>query len=407
MPKKSVFAQIQACAVPPHNLLPSPRYQNPGLLRFGGKLWLAYRYHRMETVTKRSGIGICEIDANTGMAIGKSQHLPLSNPTDNEHHEDCRMFVYRGEPYISYTEMVGYIPGVNYTCVMKYARLALRRNKWSVLDEWCPQYGQNNGFSKEKNWVFFEHNKKLMCIYATDPEHVVLEIEGNRVVREYRTPGPKWQWGHMRGGTPPVDMGDGRMLCIFHSSIPTEIPPHYVRYYAAAYTFENKPPFRILQISEQPLLGGSEEDGHRVDPRYTEGWKPYVVFPCGLVPDGNEWVVSFGINDWQCAIGRISKDQLMLGSLDGSGYRPRFFRIQNGTLPVRYVDAFQRPVFIHWEVVNERRGCAAGTGYLKTAMAREAVEVSEQPGVVEITENDYHRAKNRANFMSGQTADSR
>src|SRR5688572_10753366 len=119
MPKKSVFAQIQACAVPPRGLLPSPRYQNPGLLRHAGKLWLAYRYHRMDTPTKRSGIGICEIDARTGEVIGKSQHLPLANITDSEHHDDCRLFTFKGEPYISATEMVGYQPGVNYTCVMK------------------------------------------------------------------------------------------------------------------------------------------------------------------------------------------------------------------------------------------------------------------------------------------------
>lgn len=399
MPKKSVFAQLHACAVPPHNLLPSPRYQNPGLLRHGGKLWLAYRYHRMETPTKRSGIGMCEVDPKTGNAISKSQHLPLTNATNTEHHEDCRLFMFKGEPYISYTEMVGYMPGLNYTCVMKYARIALRKGKWSVLDEWQPVYGNNNGFSKEKNWVFFEHDGKLMCIYSTDPEHVVLEMDGSRVVREYRSPGPKWQWGHMRGGTPPVDMGDGRMLCVFHSSIPTETPPHYVRYYAAAYTFENKPPFRILQLSEQPVLSGSEEDGHRVDPRYTEGWKPYVVFPCGLVPDDGGWLVSFGVNDWQCAVGRLTEPQLRLGLPDGSSFQPRYFRVQNGTVPVRYVDTGQRPVFIHWEMVNERRGCSAGVGYIKADSAREAVETSEHPGVVEISEADYQKAMRRRELL--------
>jgi predicted GH43/DUF377 family glycosyl hydrolase len=399
MPKKSVFAQMEVCAVPPHGLLPSPRYQNPGLLRFGGKLWLAYRYHRMETPTKRSGIGIVEIDAATGNAVGKSQHLPLANPTGNEHHEDCRLFVFRGEPYISYTEMVGYIPGVNYTCIMEYARLSLKRGKWSVEQEWTPQYGNNNGFAKEKNWVFFEHDKKLHCIYGTDPEHVVLELDGSKVVREYRTKGPSWHWGHVRGGTPPVDLGDGRLLAIFHSSLPTEEPPHYVRYYAAAYTFESKPPFRILQISEQPILAGSEEDGHRTDPRYTEGWKPYVVFPCGLVPDGKDWLLSFGINDWQCAVGRLRADQLLLGAPDGSTYQPRYFRTDNGTRPIRYIDAHQRPVFIRWEVIRTRRGVSAGDGYFKATNPREAVEISEQPGVTEIPQAEFERAMKRRDVV--------
>lgn len=388
MAKKSVFAQIQACAVPVDTLLPSPRYQNPGMFRHGGKLWLAYRYHRMETPTKRSGIGICEINAD-GLPLGKSQHLPLTNATNSEHHEDCRLFTFLGEPFISYTEMVGYIPGLNYTCQMKYARLRLQRGKWSVIEEFKPNYGNNSGFSKEKNWVFFEHAKKLYCIYGTDPEHVVLQMEGNRVVKEYKTPGPTWHWGHVRGGTPPVDLGDGRMLAIFHSSIPTETPPHYVRYYAAAYTFESKPPFRILQISQQPILGGSEEDGHRVDPRYTEGWKPYVVFPCGLVPDDDGWLISFGINDWACAVGRLKPAQLMLGAPDGSDFKPRYFRSPNGTIPVRYVNSQQKSQFLKWEPVGSRRGCAAPAGYMATHNARESVEVSENAGVKEIAADDY------------------
>lgn len=392
MPKKSVFAQLDACAVPPHNLLPSPRYQNPGLLKYAGRFWLAYRYHRMETPTKRSGIGVCEIDPKTAVPKGASQMLPLSNKNDSEHHEDCRLFIFRGDPYVSYTEMVGYIPGINYTCVMKYARLKLAKGKWSVLEEWQPAYGNNNGFSKEKNWVFFEQGGKLMCVYSTDPEHVVLEIDNGRIVREHRTAGPLWQWGHVRGGTPPIDLGDGRMICLFHSSIPTEEPPHFVRYYAAAYTFESKPPFRILQISEQPVLAGSEEDGHRVDPRYVHGWKPYVVFPCGMIEDEGKFIVSFGINDWQCAIGRLTEQELKLGASDGSTFRPRYFKVGNGTVPVRYIDAHQRPVFLHWEVIKSRRGCMAGEGYMKASKAREAVEISERGGVTEVSCEEYGRA---------------
>ena len=61
-------------------------------------------------------------------------------------------------------------------------------------------------------------------------------------------------------------------------------------------------------------------------------------------------------------------------------------------MPVRYVDGNQRSVFLHWEIVGNRRGCAAGAGYMQAAKAREAVEVSEMPGVVEITEPEYRKA---------------
>jgi hypothetical protein len=263
--------------------------------------------------------------------------------------------------------------------------------RWSIVDEWQPIYGNNEGFSKEKNWIFFEQDEKLRCIYSTAPKHTVLTIEGTKVVGVDETDGPNWPWGHMRGGTPPVDLGDGRMLSIFHSSIPTEVPPHFVRYYGAAYTFESKPPFSILQISEMPLMAGSELDGHKVDPRYVQGWKPFVVFPCGLITDGDGLLCSIGVNDWACAIARLRIEDMKLGNADGSDFKERYFRCPNGTIPVKYVGADQKPVFLHWQQIRPRGACAAPKGYMKIAKPREAAEVSEHPGVEEIQADEYHR----------------
>lgn len=391
MPKPSVFAQLDARAVPPHRLMPSPRQWNPGLLRYRDRLWLGYRYHRADTKDARCSIAICEID-DIGNPTSDSQRLELSDPTGTGHQEDCRFFMFRGEPYVSYSDMVGYKPGVDYTCTVRYARLKLTGRRWSVVQEWQPRYGNNTGFSKEKNWVFFEHDAELFCVYATDPEHVVLRMRDGVVVEEFRTKGPAWQWGHIRGGTPPVDLGDGRMMAVFHSSIPTEEPPHFVRYYAAGYTFEKRPPFRILQISETPVAAGSEEDGHRTDPRYVQGWKPFVCFPGGLVPDGDGWILAFGVNDWCSALARLKHDALKLGSTDGSSFKPRYFRVNNGTVPVRYLDGNQRPVFVHWEVVRTGRGCAASAGFMQAIQPREAVEVSEFPGAVAISREEYAKA---------------
>ena len=136
-------------------------------------------------------------------------------------------------------------------------------------------------------------------------------------------------------------------------------------------------------------MSGSEEDGHKVDPRYVQGWKPYVVFPCGLVKDGDRFITSFGVNDWQCAVGSLTMEQLMLGAKDGSSFQPRYFKTPNGTMPVRYIDAHQKPVFMHWEVVKKPGICIAGEGYMHVSNAREAVEVSELQGVEEIAKDDF------------------
>lgn len=389
MSKKSIYAQLDAVAVPSHDLRASPRHWNPGLLLLKDRLWMGYRYHRKETPDSRCGISITEIDRSTLAPIGASSRLAFEGATGTEHHEDCRLFMYRGEPHVSYSEMTSYRPGVDYTCVMKYARLKLTGNRWSVMKEWRPMYGANEGFSKEKNWVFFEREDGLYCVYAGSPEHVVLKVEGDKVVKEYKTPGPDWQWGHFRGGTPPLDLGDGRMLSIFHSSLPSETPPHYVRYYGAAYTFESKAPFRILQVSEMPLMAGSEVDGHKVDPRYVNGWKPFVVFPCGLVRDGGNFLCSMGVNDWQCAIARMKLDEMKLGSPDGSMAQPRFFRVDNGSVPVKYVNGNRRPEFIHWTLVRRPGSPIAPIGVMQVTKARDAVEVAQHPGATEITHEEF------------------
>lgn len=391
--KPSIFAQLEATAISPQSLLRSPRHWNCGLLRYQDRLWMTYRFHRMDA-GGRCGTAIVELGEDL-KPIGKSQHLKFRESSGNEHFEDARMFMLRGEPHIGYTMMHGYRPGVDYSCAMKYAQLKFAKGRWSVVAEYQPHYGQNDGIGKEKNWMFFDCDDELYCVYAGSPEHVVLKIEGEKIVEEFRSQGPLWHWGVVRGGTPPVRCGD-HYVAIFHSSLPTETAPHYVRYYGAAYTFEAKAPFRVLQISEVPLMSGSEQDGHRVDPRYVEGWKPFVVFPCGLVPGANSWLVSIGVNDWQCAVARIPAGQLKLGAPDGSSYKAQCFRIENGSIPVQFADQVGSQQFLHWEMFVAGRNGRAAAGYLKSTSAREAAEIMEIPGVEQIPETTYDSLKRMA-----------
>lgn len=391
--KPSIYRQVEAYQVPAPLLRASPRHWNPGLMRYEGRLWLAYRHHRREA-QQRCGIAICPLDASFHPEE-KSQFLRFIGATGAEHHEDCRLFMFRGQPHISYAEMRGYRPGIDYTCVVKFARLSLdKKSRWHVEEEYQPQYGWNAGFAKEKNWVFFERDDRLFCVYATQPQHIVIEVDGNKIVgKPHITPEPVWHWGTVRGGTPPVWTGD-RWLAVFHSSLPSETAPHFVRYYAGVYTFEADPPFRILEISEAPLMAGSEEDRHQVDPRYVEGWKPYVVFPCGLVPEPDgKYLVSLGVNDWQCVIARVSAEQFRLGKPDGSSFKPRYFRVPNGTIPMRFTDQSRRIQFVPWKIFRAGRCGAAGTGYMQVTDARQASEAAEHPGASEICETEYRMAE--------------
>lgn len=395
MGKPSVFVQLDAVAINGRTLKISPRHWNCGMMRYRDRLWLAYRFHMREE-GGRCETAIVELDPVTCQPKGRSQRIPLNGATGTEHHEDARLFMFKGQPHLSFSEMRGYRPGIDYTCVMKYARLKLTGATWRVDGVWHPNYGRNDGRSKEKNWVFFENDGAIHAVYSGSPEHIVLRLDGDRVTKVHQAPAPAWHFGIVRGGTPPLRQPDGAFLTVFHSSIPTEVAPHYVRYYAAAYTFEAQAPFAPLRISTRPLMVGSEADGHQVDPRYVEGWKPYVVFPCGMVARdpgdaASGWLVSLGVNDWQCAVAKLRADQLHLGAANGTDIPARYFRRNNGSLPIHVFQDGGRKKSLEWLVPKPRFGMA-GIGYMTCQNPREAQEVAEFPGVEEITFGDYENA---------------
>jgi predicted GH43/DUF377 family glycosyl hydrolase len=387
MPKPSLFRQVDAVNIDPKCLMKSPRHWNAGLLEYDGGLWLAYRYHR-NTPDSRCGIALCEIDRKTLRAKPGSQHLDLDDGEEGSHHEDPRLFMFQGHPHISYTEMSNYQPGVDYACCMKYARLTLKKGRWKAAEIFHPNYGHNSGTSREKNWVFFESAGKLHCVYQDAPDRIVLRLEGAEVVEEWGHSAPVWSWGPVRGGTPPVPHGD-ELIAFFHSSMATEHVPHHVRYYAGAYTMEKVAPFRVTAISERPLMTGSESDGHRVDPRYTAGWKPFVVFPCGCVPEKNRFLVSLGVNDWCVAIAKIKSEQLHLGPADGSAFTDRFFRTANGSFGVRISDDSGKMNLVEWLVPRQGLVGMAGQGYLRVSNPRNAEELLAERGVTEIPPAEY------------------
>lgn len=360
-------------------------------MRYKGRLWLAYRFHLKED-HGRCATAIVELDQKTLQPVGKNQRLMLSGPTGREHHEDARLFMFDGKPHISYTEMRGYKAKVDYQCVIRYAQLRLRGERWDVMKVYQPEFGENDGRAKEKNWTFFEMPDGLHAVYSIHPKHVVIKLDGHRVVRTYEADGPMWHFGTPRGGASPLLQSDGSFLSIFHSSLPSEPEPNWRRYYGSAYTFEAKPPFTPLRISTRPIMAGSEADGHAKDPRNEDGWKPFVVFPCGLVEDNAGWLVSLGVNDWTCAIGKLKPKDLYLGAANGSDILPRYFRCENASMPVQVNGEDGRPRMLYWEITKRRFGLSA-VGYMKCINPMEAQVVAEHTGTSEVEFNEFDRVQ--------------
>jgi predicted GH43/DUF377 family glycosyl hydrolase len=66
------------------------------------------------------------------------------------------------------------------------------------------------------------------------------------------------------------------------------------------YKFEAHPPFKIVEMSEEPILCGNGKN-EIILPKSS----PIVVFPCGAIERNSHFIVSYGINDEKTGIIKI------------------------------------------------------------------------------------------------------
>lgn len=298
----SLQEQGDVVVIPNGMLLDAPHNYNNGLFRWQCGITMCYRRHLENAFSE---IAVCEIDRDTLLPSTKFPQFVLDIPKefDNEDHEDARIFWHDGDIYVSYTmwrraTLNGrwlYMPRVD---------VAVFDAEWQFKRKFTPKAG-GNGKIAEKNWTFFSHNDTLYFVYDFLPFHQVFKILKNEkceLIGESK--GIEWNYGTIRGSTPPQRISDTEYLSFFHSRKRDEAAPFKNRYYAGAYCFEAKEPFRITRYTEEPVFAGSESN---------QQWDTDLacVFPCGLVIDGETALVSMGSNDMECAIGRVNIPQLL------------------------------------------------------------------------------------------------
>ena len=292
---------------------PAVCYFNPGLVERPDGLWLITRRSRNERGVRIgfNDIMAFNLDANLNPAYGlQTQFFHFF---DREHFEDPRAIFHRGITYISACNFVVLNGGRGWTGahqVLNEIAKMENRNTWVSGHRIDPVYGNNGGAigkdtGMEKNWLWFFHQDQLHLLYQTDPHIVCRFSPAGLFEQEHKTASAKpmtWQWGTMRGGTPPVLTKDGdEYVSFFHSSLPDDT--YRRRYYMGAYAFESQPPFRVTRYTPEPLLAGSPDD------IWFKG-KPLVVFPCGSRLKDDKWLVTMGINDLASAWIEIPHDDL-------------------------------------------------------------------------------------------------
>jgi len=267
---------------------------NPSIIRHGDNLWTTYRWHPEKSWRTE----LC-------LKVGHSEEVPVIVPScyDQHSHEDARLFIHNDKPHVSLTIARSKTAGLNFDpCVTGYGELS----KDGRVTNWFePKYGKNDWRGTEKNWSFFSTSGRLYFVYRMHPAQVICEVEKNVVRQEFKTAVPVTYYGELRGGTQPFNF-DGQWLRFVHAFQKNPRSDQSWQYHVAAVVMEKRPPFRIIKVSQHPILSGDELW------QSARHWKPKVRICYGAVEYDNGWLVSVGANDSSCEMWRIKREDLNL-----------------------------------------------------------------------------------------------
>jgi predicted GH43/DUF377 family glycosyl hydrolase len=264
---------------------------NPSIIRFQGKLLMVYRFHPDTTAATK--LAIAELDDN--FIVTSNQELDLR---DDNSCEDARAFVWKKELWICYVSSTWPTFPASSTKCIKLAK----PDHWRASDAF--EYWLPDRQTMEKNHLPLPWGDELNIIYRNIPEQVIYTPADKR---EMKTPGLRWPFGEIRGGTVPLPY-QGKLLRFFHSSMRNEMPPLRHRYYLGAMLMKAEPPFQMLAVSKRPILRGSELGGDTSRHHH----KPNVVFVCGAIEHEGGWLASCGCNDSASMLVKISEKDLNL-----------------------------------------------------------------------------------------------
>jgi len=161
--------------------------------------------------------------------------------------------------------------------------------------------------SIEKNWAPFEFEGNLYLIYSGEP-HLILKVDLETGVCKQEACTDvnfQWKWGIIRGGTPALP-AEGQLFALFHSSFETPAYSFFGKtrgrnYAMGAYLLRNGYPFTPIKVTPYPIA--SLDD-------YTEDNRRKVLFPGGMVIEGNKIHVVWGKNDSSILISTLDREKL-------------------------------------------------------------------------------------------------
>ena len=113
----------------------------------------------------------------------------------------------------------------------------------------------------------------------------------------------EWQSGRVGAGPSPVRVADG-WLAIYHGNRHPTRPGEVGAYYGGALLLDADDPTRVLRRTPEPFF-------HPEADFEVAGFVPNVVFPTGLVRDGDSLLIYYGAADERTAVAEFSLDELL------------------------------------------------------------------------------------------------
>lgn len=282
-------------------------YFNTSLAEPDGQLWLIARRSRNHP---RLRVGINDIIRIKFDSMSPRFAEPVAIPRQfmDEHFEDPRAITVGDTVWISVCNFLWSQGAQRWTGA--HQMMAAFDRDWRCRGRYDIPYGKNGdsvgaNTGHEKNFIWFFRNGNPHLVYWASPHTVVEFAPGFGSHKVYATDSQiKWAWGEIRGGTPPVLVGN-EYWTFFHSSLPVNLHRTTRRYVMGAYAFSANPPFPITKITRAPILQGSYNNRMSTD-------KPAVVFPCGALINQGEWIITGGSNDLDTFWCKITHERLMM-----------------------------------------------------------------------------------------------
>lgn len=291
---------------------------NPSYIRPGGDdAWAVFTRYTVPPEPGNGSVWVARVDARM---------QPLGIPMQIiDHGIDPRVIRVAGRLLVFYAMIERDPEGVINGSCMALTEFVIIGDDWIQGKSFqLPKHPISNvlpldaQYNWEKNWVPFAIDQsrnpgagddtfRIGLIYSHDPWYVItLAIASDRPRFEdlHGAPGIQWDYGTIRGGTPPVPYDDAHLITFFHAA---QLIGSRNVYSVGACVFLAEAPYTPVFMTPEPLLMAPYHSGsHRF------GWRSAVsaVFPLGAERTAEGYRLLCGRDDGEIASFLVRHEEL-------------------------------------------------------------------------------------------------